>query len=85
MKSLNFSPSFKFSCNTVVLHPPPFFLIPLMGGRLFLTTAVKRSVLFIVTTEYSDYCVLLQSINTLKLNGAFHISQKLKTMALHKL
>lgn len=82
--SHDFSLHFKFSCNLVGV-----FLISLVdwGGEraLFPTTAVNCSVLFMVPAEYSDHCVLLQSINTLKFNGAFHNSQKLKTMALHKL
>lgn len=65
------------------------FLISLVdwGGEraLFPTTAANCCVLFMVPAEYSDHCVLLQSINTLKFNGAFHNSQKLETMALHKL
>lgn len=83
--SLNFSLSLKFNCNLVVLFSSLFLTSWIYWRKLFPTTAVNCSALFIVTAEYSDHCALLQSINILKLNGAFHISPKLQTMALHKL
>lgn len=87
--SRNFSLGFKFLQLLIGSSVQSYFFLISdrfgVGEWLFLTTAVKCSVLFIVTAEYSDHCVLLQSINILKLNGAFHISQKLKTMVLYKL